>query len=181
MVLLESIRYKYQDGKIKILAGSFGKERLVVSGEFNNLKVAIKLINSTDKVSIENLEEKYLLENMHHKHIIRYIGHSTNVIFDGKTYHRLIFEQGISNLDEHIKSKKEIPKHFYIDLSKAVKYLHEDQVVPIVHLDINPENIIIVKHNTENILKLAGFGKAKEIEGTCLKLKDFIGTLGFEA
>jgi len=69
-------------------------------------------------------------------------------------------------------------KSFIKDALKALCYLHQHQ---IIHADLKLENMLCYKKDNQIKLKLCDFGIAMRMEeGACL-MKEFSGTLGYNA
>ena len=63
-------------------------------------------------------------------------------------------------------------------ITEALNYLH---LLPLIHRDLKPQNILIGMSGNKRICKLADFGLSKFIEDYSLYPSKYYGTLGYRA
>ena len=78
---------------------------------------------------------------------------------------------------KHYDLTEEICKKIVVELVKGLNYIHGEE---IVHLDIKPQNIMLVDRNQEVKLKIIDFGLAKRLTEGRVRI-GFAGTVGFMA
>lgn len=69
-------------------------------------------------------------------------------------------------------------KSFLKDTLKGLLYLHKNE---IIHADVKLENMLCYKNNKDYWVKLCDFGLAMRMENGFCTLKEFSGTLGYNA
>lgn len=70
-------------------------------------------------------------------------------------------------------------KSFLKDILSALNYLHKNS---IIHADLKLENMLVQKLSNDKLrLKLCDFGLAMKMEDGFCTLKEFSGTLGYNA
>ena len=79
-----------------------------------------------------------------------------------KEYHAFysVFELGIGSLANELKGKLSIAekRKILVEIMDGLSYAHDNK---IVHLDLKPENVIVVEEGKEKKYKLADWGSAK--------------------
>lgn len=138
----------------------------VYSGKFLDKKVAIKKINKTDFRMTEltsickliakeksNKKEKY-------ENIIKFYG-----CYEELKFYCIIMEKAemdfrtfVENNQDEMNLNDQITDILF-DAVKGLEYMHHNDVP---HLDIKPENILVVKRNNRLIGCLADFGESFE-------------------
>ncbi|MBK8348663.1 MAG: serine/threonine protein kinase [Saprospiraceae bacterium] len=149
--------------------------------------VAIKLA----KVNNKDIDEKYrlkremdLLTSMpKHPNIASYEDSNTFISFDGEYDFMVMQYYPLGNLNHFIRNKQlsqnQITK-FLIQILEGLKFIHEQN---IVHLDLNPSNILISDRNGEYIPKITDFGISQKLtDGRRIENEVFAGgTRGFSS
>ena len=147
--------------------GTFGTVYQGIKKE-NNEKVAIKKLKQKidSWEDCMNQNEVYFLRKLVHPNIIKLI----EVIREQNSDVSFIFEYCDCNLYEYItnhrKRKKAIPEdkiqNIIYNITSGLAYMHSQNVM---HRDLKPENILISLNNinTNNSIKIADFGTAKEV------------------
>lgn len=136
---------------------------------------AVKCISKSSGFIQNTVQEAEILKFLKHQ--------SIPILYDiqeDEKYYYLIeeFFDGISLRDYRTNSKISYDTivRYIIQLCAIIEYLHNLEPDPILYLDLQPDNIFIVK----NQIKLIDFGNA--VKHSCLqKQKNFYGTLGFAA
>lgn len=134
--------------------------------------VAIKKFKESDSNPIIKkiaLREVKALKNVNDKNVVRFIEafrreNKLNIVFE--FVDKTVLED-IENNPEGLDS--EVIKSYIYQLLKALKYLHENQ---IIHRDVKPENLLV---NNEGVLKLCDFGFARKVVGD-KSLTDYVAT-----
>jgi serine/threonine protein kinase len=143
----------------------FGAMGEVYLGEHPTLgrQVAIKILRkevSTDQELVKRFfAEAQVLSTLQHPNIVKAI--DLSVLPDGRTYYVTEFLEGRSLL-QLIQEKKRIEfaeaKPLIQQLLQALSVAHEKG---IIHRDVKPANIFLVKTSGAPLLKLLDFGIAK--------------------
>ncbi|XP_072032787.1 uncharacterized protein [Amphiura filiformis] len=144
----------------KIGEGGFGSVYHMIwkKDPKNDVHVAAKRPYKVDSPELQ------ILSKLCHPNIVKLIG-----IVPGELDFMLIFElcEG-GSLRSYLNKNKKVPLEASLfttwskQAAKAIQYLHQ---LNIVHKDIKCENYLIA---TNNVLKLADFGLAKEMAKTCI-------------
>ncbi len=133
----------------------------------NGAKVALKLIAPHLVVSnpqgLARFErEAQILKQLNHPNIVQIYGHGRT---GGTPYYAMELLSGES-MDKILSRREKLSWQEVIDfgipLSLALQHAHERG---IIHRDLKPANLIL---GNDNVLKLADFGIAKDLEGTQL-------------
>ena len=113
--------------------------------------------------------ELRMLQRMHHENIVDFVE-----AFKRKGNLFLVFEYVEKNLLEILQDsprglEPKLIRHFMYQLCKAIKYLHDQNVI---HRDVKPENLLV---NENMDLKLCDFGFARLISGSSKeRLTDYV-------
>ena len=140
-------------------------------------KVALKVITSRDKESLERFQrEAQAIAKLRHPHIVQVYDVG---VFGSQHYFTMEYIEGVS-LEQMIESS---PKpgiqniaHIMMQVAEALDYAHQQD---IVHRDVKPSNILIDKKGTAY---LTDFGIAKQLSGLDRKLTltgNVIGTVEY--
>ena len=133
----------------------------------NGAKVALKLIAPHLVVSnpqgLARFErEAQILKQLNHPNVVQIYGHGRT---GGTPYYAMELLSGES-MDKILSRREKLSWQEVIDfgipLSLALQHAHERG---IIHRDLKPANLIL---GNDNVLKLADFGIAKDLEGTQL-------------
>ena len=162
--------------------GSFGCARLAVR-RADALEVVIKQIRALEHSDIlSSMRETAILQELHHPNIIRYI----ESIHDSATSSFNIVTEyatggDLSLLIANLKNDGRSPEtsHVYsvlIQMAVALKYLHARK---ILHRDVKPANVFLMKHSNNSIVKMGDFGVSTVLKATQHMAKTFCGTLHY--
>ena len=157
--------------------GAYGivyKCRNKESGKF----VAIKKFKEVEDELVKKTMKRELrmLQRMHHENIVDFVE-----AFKRKGNLFLVFEYVEKNLLEILQDsprglEPKLIRHFMYQLCKAIKYLHDQNVI---HRDVKPENLLV---NENMDLKLCDFGFARLISGSSKeRLTDYVATRWYRA
>ena len=135
--------------------------------------VAIKKFKETEDEIVKKTmrRELKMLQLLKHENVVEFKN-----AFKKKGNLFLVFEYVEKNLLEVLQEspsglEPSLIKKFIYQLCKAIKYLHDQNVI---HRDIKPENLLI---NNDMILKLCDFGFARKISMTSNEtLTDYVAT-----
>jgi len=165
----------------KIESGAFGQ--VIKANDLRtNQSVAVKILQKdTDTKKLKIIREEINIFNqLNHRNIVKFLGflEETSRIY---IIMELLRGGTIKSKVEHSKTngsrlKEEECSIIMNNLLKAVKYLHDNE---IVHRDIKPENIMF-KDDNLNSLKLIDFGLSAKYE-SFQWLSDHCGTLIYMA
>lgn len=156
-------------GKFKVIKklGAGGKgEVFLVTHPIYKKKVALKLQSSTS--SLTTLKREYLIAKyLHHPNIVQV--YEFDKLENGRGYYTMEFIEGVP----FSWDKKELSTliTLIVQLSKTLAYIHNQG---IVHLDLKPQNVWILKGGK---IKIGDFGLAQR-EG---KWEEFKGTIEYMA
>ena len=140
--------------------------------------VAIKKFKEVEDEIVKKTMKRELrmLQRMHHENIVDFIE-----AFKRKGNLFLVFEYVEKNLLEILQDsprglEPKLIRHFMYQLCKAIKYLHNQNVI---HRDVKPENLLV---NEKMDLKLCDFGFARLISGSSKeRLTDYVATRWYRA
>ncbi|XP_029130379.1 rust resistance kinase Lr10 [Cajanus cajan] len=182
-------RFTYAD--LKRITGGF-KEKLgegahgaVFKGKLSNeILVAVKVLDNTEKEGNEFINEVAIMGKIHHINVVRLLGFCAE-----GTYHALVynfFPNGSLQSfifppddEEHFLGWEKL-QHIAHGIAKGIEYLHQGCNHPIIHFDINPHNVLLDDNFNP---KISDFGLAK----LCSKNPSLVsmtaarGTLGYIA
>ncbi|XP_007897011.1 testis-specific serine/threonine-protein kinase 6-like [Callorhinchus milii] len=171
--LLAQLGYKL--GKT-IGEGSFAKVKVASSKKYNK-NVAIKVMDRK-KVPKEFVKkflprELAILRGIKHPHIVHV--YEFIEVRNGKVY--IVMELVSTNLLEILQQRNCLPcqeaKHLFTQITKAIKYLHERD---IVHRDLKCENILLTEQMQ---VKLADFGFGRKCQGYPELSSTFCGSAAY--
>ena len=148
--------------------GSYGTVYEGINKETHQ-KVAIKKLKQKIDCweDCMNQNEVYFLRKLNHPNVIKLI----EVIREQNSDISFVFEFCECNLYEfitnHRKRKKSLPEYkiqnIILNITRGLSYIHSQN---IMHRDLKPENILISINDNDvsnNLIKIADFGTAKEI------------------
>ena len=107
--------------------------------------------------------EQYILASLQHEHITRMI--DAGVTDDGQAYLVMEYVDGV-NLDQYCDERSlGVPERLalFLEVCAAISYAHQNLVV---HLDLKPSNILVVKES--GAVKVLDFGTSKLIQADSL-------------
>ena len=146
------------------------------AGQFEQRQVTIKRIK-TNYAKIVKQETEFLEKFDCHPNILRFFFKTHD-----ETFFYIISEYYETTLDEYFREEvyENIPVHRVIkDVAKGVDFLNR---LSIMHLSINPKNVVVARHQDKFIAKLTSFTFAHKLEKeTSLKLNAVPGIEGFQA
>ncbi|CAO1417123.1 unnamed protein product [Diamesa tonsa] len=146
------------------------------AGQFEQRKVTIKRITK-NYARIVKHETDFLEKFDCHPNILRYFFKTHD-----DTFFYIISEHYETTLDVYFKDNvyKNIPVQKVMqDVSKGVDFLNQ---LSIIHLNINPMNVVVARHQDKFIAKLTSFTFAHKLEKqTNLNLTVVPGIEGFQA
>lgn len=154
-------------------SGSFGEVWLAQDNE-TDLDVAVKIYISVDAQGLSDFRKEFQLSfNLHHTNLLHanYLGVSKN---DNKPYLVMPFCQEGSVTKLAGKMTENELWHFLRDVAMGLDYLHS-QKPPIIHQDIKPDNILILKKDNYVI---SDFGISKQLKSTLKKSSNFNSASG---
>ncbi|XP_034696177.1 uncharacterized protein LOC117922232 isoform X2 [Vitis riparia] len=144
-------------------------------------EVAVKMLTPSSILVFKQFKtEAQLLTRIHHKNLVSLIGYC-----DEGSRMVLVYEHmAEGNLKEYLSGKKEIVLSWEqrlriaIDAAQALEYLHDACNPPIIHRDVNPENILLTKKFQA---KVADFGWSRSLpsEGGSYVSTAIVGTPGY--
>ncbi|KAL5547761.1 hypothetical protein UlMin_002992 [Ulmus minor] len=159
--------------------GNFSRENFIGEGSFGSvykgflregIAVAVKVLNAQMKASWKSFEaECEALRNVRHRNLVKLITSCSSIDFKNKEFLALVYEfLANGSLDDWIKGKRKKENgeglsflerlNAAIDVASALDYLHHDCVVPVVHCDIKPSNVVLDEDMTA---KVGDFGLAR--------------------
>ncbi|XP_051135377.1 integrin-linked protein kinase 1-like isoform X2 [Andrographis paniculata] len=124
-------------------------------------RVAVKIFweGNADEDSVEAFrDELALLQKVRHPNVVQFLGAVT------QTSPMMIVTEYLpkGDLQEYLKRKgslkPEIALRFGMDIARGMNYLHENKPEAIIHLDLEPSNILL---DDSGHLKVADFGISK--------------------
>lgn len=166
----------------KIGRGGFGT---VYKGILiNGIEVAVKTLSAESKQGVrEFLTEIDIISNVRHTNLVQLIGccvQGTNRILvyeflENKSLDTVLLGSRGKNTKLDWEKRSAICK----DIARAIGYLHEEVVPPIVHRDIKASNILLDK---DFIPKIGDFGLAKLFPDNITHISTrIVGTTGYLA
>ena len=135
-------------------------------GKFRNEDVLIK-VEIDESMSLQQIS---ILKMLRHQNINELLGY---FISDDYKYH-LIMKKPKTTYDKcHNEYSDEVNNKLLIDIAKALKYLHSQN---IVHLDVKPFNILICETENGPIAKLNDFEISERVKFDETKSSESKGT-----
>ncbi|XP_059664307.1 receptor kinase-like protein Xa21 [Cornus florida] len=159
--------------------GSFGSVyKGTLSDGFN---VAIKVFKSRSDGALKSFDaECEVLRNVHHRNIVKIISTCTNTDFMG-----LILEyMPNGNLEKWLYSHNlclDILQrlNIMINIASALEYLHDSYMIPIIHCDLKPSNVLL---DEDMIARVGDFGISKLLgEAEFVAQTKTLATIGYMA
>lgn len=148
----------FLSGSSGLLSGGRFKNS-VHEGIFNGEKVAVKCVETNLFDEDRYFELKQILEKCkYHDNIVKFIYQEVSIV-DIYCYH-YVFELCNENLAQWVANRPAVNKIDALNqVAQGVLYLHDNS---IVHLDINPENILVKNIDTgAYCMKISNFGKSR--------------------
>jgi len=145
-------------------SGSFG-EVWLADDKATDLEVAIKIYISMDSEGLSDFKKEFQLSfNLNHTNLLHanYLGVNTQ---DNRPYLVMPFCPDGSVSKYAGKMDEKDLWRFIRDVASGLAYLHE-QTPPIIHQDIKPDNILILK-NGEYVI--SDFGISKQLKSSMRK------------
>lgn len=148
--------------------GAFG-EVYQVEHSFLDLQVMKvfkeKYVQNSDIETLMN--EARVLAKLNHENLVR-VFEANSFNKDGEEYYYLTLnhvsgETLEKRLKREIKLSIDLAISIQLDLLEGLSYVH-NQSSPIVHRDINPDNILLAYNDDGVVAKLADFGLAQSID-----------------
>lgn len=154
-------------------SGSFGEVWLAKDNE-TDLDVAVKIYISVDSQGLNDFKKEFQLSfELNHTNLLHanYLGVSKE---DNKPYLVMPFcpDGSVTKMTGKMK-EKELWK-FIRDVAAGLNYLHSHQP-PIIHQDIKPDNILVLKNGDYVI---SDFGISKQLKSTLRKSANMNSTSG---
>ncbi|CAI9090617.1 OLC1v1025430C2 [Oldenlandia corymbosa var. corymbosa] len=158
--------------------GSFGS---VYKGTLEDGHVvAVKVFNLQLEGSFKSFDtECEILRNLRHRNLVRVISSCSNPDFKA-----LILDyMPNGSLDSLLHSNKYLLNvmqrlNILIDVACALQYLHCENLVPIVHCDLKPSNVLL---NQEMVACVSDFGIAKLLDQESITYTKTLATLCYIA
>lgn len=164
---------KINDGSVEIIRQlAFGGLSAIYLAQQNNknivvIKEAVVPGNAdaeTRKKAAEHFyRESVFLMSLDHPQIAKVLGHFSD---EGRDYMMMEYIQG-QDLRQLVKQNGAQPEikviEWALEICGILKYLHQ-QVPPVIHRDLTPDNLVLDKSSSE--LVLIDFGAANEFVGT---------------
>ena len=148
-------------------------------------KVAMKLLapfKYGDKEGQSVARREQLMDKLNHPNIIKLLHKKCLKVYKDKDEYLIwLFvmnycQYNIATFFYETKPIEQIRLDLLLQLTRAISYLHDSQ---IVHRDIKPDNVLILKQDSSPILQLADFGLAEKVTDPSSKLKHKAGTQPF--
>lgn len=140
--------------------------------------------NVTDEQVIWHFKNEIeILRRVRHEHIVQLIGHGENQNRAGYTFHYIAFEYlPGGNLGTYCRQQRTLTPDEVIELfdpiCEVLSLLHDKG---IVHCDIKPNNLLLVKTEHPPLVKLADFGVAKILRNGQADDRTRVGTPPYAA
>ncbi|XP_011097228.1 receptor kinase-like protein Xa21 [Sesamum indicum] len=159
-----------------------GSSGMVYKADLSDGTVAaIKVFNMEYTRALQNFDaECEVLSNVRHRNLVKIISICSNMDFkamvlefmpNGSLDKWLHFESNSLSLVQRLD--------IVIDVAMAIEYLHHDYMMPIVHCDLKPSNVLLDEDMTAHV---ADFGIAKILaqDEELIRTKT-LGTIGYIA
>ncbi|XP_075648387.1 LRR receptor-like serine/threonine-protein kinase EFR [Castanea sativa] len=177
-------------------SGSFGS---VYKGDLdgNGTLVAIKVLNLQQKGASKSfMAECNTLRNIRHRNLVKIITCCSHMDHCGNEFKALVFKfmtngsldvwlhPGLDSENQSRNLSFLQRLNVAIDVATAINYLHNHSVLPIIHCDLKPSNILL---DNDMVAHISDFGLARfgsTIEDSCLKetiTSGLKGSIGFVA
>ncbi|XP_030933289.1 putative receptor-like protein kinase At3g47110 isoform X1 [Quercus lobata] len=185
----------------------FSSSNLIGSGSFgtvykgaldgNGTLVAIKVLNLQQKGASKSFTaECNALRNIRHRNLVKILTCCSHMDHCGNEFKALVFEfmtngsldvwlhPGLDNENQSRNLSLLQRLNVAIDVATAINYLHNHSVLPIIHCDLKPCNILL---DNDMVAHVSDFGLARfrsTIEDSCLKetiTTGLKGSIGFVA
>ncbi|TVU35929.1 hypothetical protein EJB05_17836, partial [Eragrostis curvula] len=190
--LIKKITHCFSE-ELKLGSGTFGQvyKGVLEDGE----EIAVKMLRFMPGVDDQQFQNEFEnLKRLKHENIVRLQGfcdesEETVALHEGKLVrceeiHRALILEYMPNgslgkflSDEYLRKKWPIRYRIIKGICEGLKYLHEELEVPILHLDLKPDNILL---DQEMVPKIADFGLSRLIgEGNTKRTLSPLGTLGY--
>lgn len=142
------------------ILGKGSNSTVVYNGTFMQTNVAIKSVETSDKIGVQHvLKEIELLKKLSgHENILRYF--HTEIT---ETHILVALEKCNATLQEFVEREMQSTDVLSLlqNISKGVKHLHLNS---IFHGDLKPSNILLVIHNGLITPKIADFGLSRKLD-----------------
>ncbi len=119
-----------------------------------------------DKKSIEHFKrEARSSSRLHHDNIVHVYEFGE---IDGRWFLAMEYIEGI-DLHDYVKNKKKGPldpeeaRQIILQAARALRHASEQN---IVHRDVKPSNILLIRRSGRSVAKLTDFGLAREVDAT---------------
>ncbi|KAF6138966.1 hypothetical protein GIB67_010692 [Kingdonia uniflora] len=185
--------------ELELATDGFNEANVIRNGRFGSVYkgilsdgsvAAVKMLNSEDGI-IKQGERAFrievdLLSRLHSPYLVELLGYCAD------QHHRLLIFEYMPNgsLQQHLHpiTKKHQPLNWgarlriALDCARALEFLHENSVPPVIHRDFKSNNIIL-DHNFRakvSDLGLAKMGSSHKINGH-ISTRPLLGTSGYLA
>ncbi|KAK9664819.1 hypothetical protein RND81_14G070700 [Saponaria officinalis] len=142
-------------------AGSFGS---VFKGILMGKMVAVKVFNLQHRGGSKSfLAECNALKNIRHRNLLGIITACSSIDFQGNDFKALVYElMPNGSLERWLCGPENLSLLQRVDIAigvaHAINYLHHECVVPLVHCDLKPSNILL---DDDMVARVGDFGLAK--------------------
>lgn len=154
---------------------------MVYKGELSDGTIAaIKVFNLHFAKALKNFDtECEVLSNVRHRNLVKIISTCSNVDFKAMVLEYM----SNGSLDKWLYSQNNYSNpverlDILIDVALAMEYLHHEYMVPIVHCDLKPSNVLLDEDMTARV---SDFGIAKILTPNQLAQTETLGTMGYIA
>ncbi|XP_022884343.1 probable LRR receptor-like serine/threonine-protein kinase At3g47570 [Olea europaea var. sylvestris] len=158
-----------------------GSSCMVYKGELSDGTIAaIKVFNLHFAKALKNFDtECEVLSNVRHRNLVKIISTCSNVDFKAMVLEYM----SNGSLDKWLYSQNNYSNpverlDILIDVALAMEYLHHEYMVPIVHCDLKPSNVLLDEDMTARV---SDFGIAKILTPNQLAQTETLGTMGYIA
>jgi len=201
VIFQEYQRISYQE--LHTATNGFAEANLLGTGSFGSVYkgvlndgtiVAVKVLQlQNDQAEKSFKAECSVLQKVRHRNLVRIITSCSNLQFKG-----LVFKfMSNGSLEKHLYPNKDdnnsedvcelglkMRLEIAIDVAQAMKYLHHDSFVQVMHCDIKPNNVLLDEDMTGHVIdfgiaRLIGATSADSLTST-LALKGSIGYIAPE-
>ncbi|XP_030961122.1 putative receptor-like protein kinase At3g47110 isoform X2 [Quercus lobata] len=163
----------------------------------NETLVAIKVLNLQQRGASKSfMAECNALRSIRHRNLVKIITCCSHMDHCGNEFKALVFEfmtngsldvwlhPGLDNENQSRNLSLLQRLNVAIDVATAINYLHNHSVLPIIHCDLKPSNILL---DNDMVAHISDFGLARfgsTIEDSCLKetiTSGLKGSIGYVA